>query len=349
MRLIDLPKVLLHEHLDGGLRIATILALAEENDYSSLPTTDPTGLAAWFHQGESGSLERYLESFDHTIGVMQTAAAIERVAYESVVDLAADGVVYAEIRFAPSRCTAGGLDRRRVVEAALAGLRLGERETDLESGLILVAMRHDTDSLEVAHLAVEMADLGVVGFDLAGPERGYPADAHLPACRYVREGSLSLTIHAGEADGPASIWRALQRCGAHRIGHGVQIVEDCLVEDGEIVSLGRLASYVRDHQVPLEVCVTSNLHTGHYAAPGDHPVGALHRAGFDVTLSTDNRLMSRISMSDEFALVVKHQEFSVRDLQQVTEQAMMAAFCPLPTKERLLTERIRPGYEMVGV
>lgn len=349
MEFVDLPKVLLHEHLDGGLRIETILALAKENDYSSLPTTDPAGLVAWFDQGQAGSLERYLESFDHTIGVMQTTAAIERVAYESVVDLAADGVVYAEIRFAPSRCTAGGLDRRRVVEAALAGLRLGQRETDLESGLILVAMRNGSDSLEVAHLAVEMAELGVVGLDLAGPERGYPADGHLPACRYIRENSLSLTIHAGEADGPASIWRALQRCGAHRVGHGVQIVENCLMEDGEIVSLGGLASYVRDHQVPLEVCVTSNLHTGHYPTPGHHPVGALHRAGFNVTLNTDNRLMSRISMSDEFALVADHHGFSIRDLREVTERAMQAAFCSLPTKERLLTERIRPAYEMAGV
>jgi adenosine deaminase len=349
MLYVDLPKVVLHDHLDGGLRIDTILELAEENRYQNLPSTEPAELADWFDQGESGSLERYLGSFRHTIGVMQTGTAIERVAYESVIDLAADGVVYAEVRFAPSKCTAGGLTRRQVVEAALAGLRLGQRETHMETGLILVAMRNDTDSLEVAHLAAEMNGSGVVGFDLAGPERGFPADDHLPACRYVREASMSLTIHAGEADGPDSIWRALQRCGAHRIGHGVHIIDDCLVEDGEIVSLGRLASFVRDHQVPLEICVTSNLHTGDYPTPGDHPVGALHRAGFAITLCTDNRLMSRIALSDEFALVTEYHEFTVRDLQQVTEQAMMAAFCPLPTKERLLTERIRPGYEMAGV
>jgi adenosine deaminase len=342
------PKVLLHEHLDGGLRIDTILELAEESAYAGLPSPDPVALAAWFDQGESGSLESYLESFRHTVGVMQTAAAIERVAHESVIDLAADGVVYAEIRFAPSLSTTGGLPRRRVVEAALSGLRRGERETGMETGLILAAMRNDTDSLEVARLAVEMEPLGVVGFDLAGPERGFPADDHLPACRYVREASMSLTIHAGEADGPDSIWRALQRCGAHRIGHGVHIVDDCLIEDGEIVTLGRLACYVRDHQVPLEVCVTSNLHTGTFDTPGDHPVGALHRAGFAVTLSTDNRLMSGTSLSDEFTLVAEHHEFTVRDLQQVTERAMMSAFCSLPTKERLLTEQIRPGYELAG-
>jgi len=340
------PKVLLHEHLDGSLRVDTILELASEYGYRDLPTTDADGLTEWFHQGESESLESYLESFRHTVGVMQTSAAIERVVYESLVDLAADGVVYAEIRFAPSKCTAGGLSRRQVVEAALAGLRLGGRETGLEAGLILAAMRDDTHSLEVARLAVEMESMGVVGFDLAGPERGFPADDHLPACRYVREASMSLTVHAGEADGPEGIWRALQRCGAHRIGHGIRIVDDCLIEDGDIVSLGRLASYVRDHQVPLEVCVTSNVHTGAYHTPSDHPVGALHRAGFAITLNTDNRLMSRTSMSNEFALVAEHHGFTIRDLEQVTERAMMAAFCSLPTKERLLTERIRPGYEM---
>ena len=345
MNLDPLPKVLLHEHLDGGLRVDTILELAAEQGYRDLPADDPNELADWFDQRDSGSLERYLESFKHTVGVLQTSAAIERVAYESVLDLSADGVIYAEIRFAPLLCTAGGLTGRQVVEAALAGLAQGGRETGVETGLILDAMRNASDSLDVARLAVELEPMGVVGFDLAGPEKGFPADGHLPACRLIREASMSLTIHAGEADGPDSIWRALQRCGAHRIGHGIRIVDDCRLEDGEIILLGRLASYVRDHQIPLEVCVTSNLQTGDYPAPGDHPVGALHRAGFAVTLSTDNRLMSRTSLSDEFALVVDHQDFTVRDLQQVTEQSMSAAFCSLPTKERLLTERIRPGYE----
>ncbi len=349
MQYNQLPKALLHEHLDGGLRIDTIVDLARDLNYPELPSDDPKALADWFDQGESGSLERYLESFRHTVGVMQTMPAIERVAYESVVDLAADGVVYAEVRFAPSLCTAAGLDRHRVVQAALSGLRLGRKETDLETGLILVAMRTGTDSLEVARLATDLEEQGVVGFDLAGAERGFPADDHLPACRHVREASMSLTIHAGEAEGPDSMWRALQRCGAHRIGHGVHIVDDCVLEDGEIVALGKLASYVRDHQVPLEICVTSNLHTGNYPTPADHPVGALHRAGFAITLNTDNRLMSRTSMSDEFALVAEHHEFAVRDLQQVTETAMRAAFCSLPTKERILTERIRPGYELAGV
>jgi adenosine deaminase len=349
MRYQGLPKVLLHEHLDGSLRPGTILELAAETGYRELPVHTEEELADWFDQGRSGSLERYLESFRHTTAVMQTPAAIERIAHESVVDLAADGVVYAEIRFAPSLCIGGGLTRRETVEAALAGLRSGERSTGITTGLILDAMRNATDSLEVARLAVEMEPHGVVGFDLAGPERGHPADDHLPACRYVREASLSLTIHAGEADGPDSIWRALQRCGAHRIGHGIRIIDDCRTEDGEIVSVGRLAAYVRDHRVPLEVCISSNLHTGGYRTPAEHPAGALHRAGFVVTLSTDNRLMSRTSMSREFALAAEYLGFATRDLLQVTEQAMMAAFCSLPTKERILTDHVHPGFEAAGV
>lgn len=339
-----LPKVLLHDHLDGGLRAETILELAEDTGYADLPAGEPGALADWFDQGKSGSLERYLQSFRHTVGVMQTAPAIERVAYEAVLDLASDGVVYAELRFAPSLLTAGGLSIRRVAEAALSGLQQGEKQTGMVTGLILDAMRDRDDSLEVAHLAVDLRDGLVVGFDLAGPERGFPADAHLAACRHVREASMSLTLHAGEADGPESIWRALQRCGAHRIGHGVHIIDDCLVRDGEIVETGRLASYVRDHRVPLEICVTSNLHTGGYG-PADHAIGALFRAGFAVTLNTDNRLMSRTSLTAEFDLVVTHHGFNAYDLWTVTETAMLAAFCPLPVKERLLSERIRPAYE----
>ncbi len=340
----QLPKVVLHDHLDGGVRVGTVIELAARAGYAGLPAADPDDLARWFDQSESGSLEGYLESFRHTVAVMQTQPALERVAYEAVVDLAADGVVYAEVRFAPSLSTAGGLTRHEVVEAVLAGLRRGEQEAGITTGLIVVAMRNRDDSVAVAQVAIDLSDAGVVGFDLAGPEKGFPADDHLVACRLIREASLGLTLHAGEADGPESIWRALQRCGAHRIGHGVRLLDDCRVQDGEVVELGSLASYVRDHRVPLEVCVTSNLHTGGYG-PAQHPVGALHRAGFAVTLNTDNRLMSRTSMSEEFAVVVDHHGFTSRDLRTVTERAMMAAFCSLPTKELIVTERIRPAYE----
>lgn len=340
-----LPKVLLHDHLDGGLRPETVLELADQASYQSLPATDLEGLARWFDQSGSGSLPRYLEAFRHTVAVMQTTEAIERVAYEAVVDLAADGVVYAEIRFAPSLLTAGGLDRHQVVEAALAGLQQGQQETGTMARLIIDAMRQDDDADEVAEVALGFRHRGVVAFDLAGPELGYPADRHLSACRTVRAAGLGLTLHAGEADGPHSIWVALQRCGAHRIGHGVRIVEDTKRLKGEINELGRVASYVRDRRIPLEVCLSSNLHTGDWPAADQHPVGALHRAGFAVTLNTDNRLMSATSMTQEFALAVQHHGFGLDDLRVVTETALEAAFCDRPTRQAVLHDRIEPAYD----
>ncbi len=338
-----LPKVLLHDHLDGGPRIETVLDLAEAAGYSSLPTTDAAALADWFDQSRSGSLATYLEAFTHTIGVMQTDDALSRVAYEAVLDTAADGVVYAEFRFAPLSHLQAGLDPRSVIDATLSGLSEGARETGMAIGLILDAMRHRDSSGDVARLAAEFSHRGVVGFDLAGPERGFPADHHLVACRTAREANLGVTLHAGEADGPHSIWVALQRCGAHRIGHGVHIIDDCVVDRGDIVKMGPLAAYVRDFGVPLEVCPTSNLHTGGWTAD-THPVGALHRAGFAITLNTDNRLMSRTTLSDEFRLVVDHQGFTIEDLARVTRQAMMASFAPLPLKREILADRIAPAY-----
>lgn len=338
-----LPKVLLHDHLDGGLRVETVLDLAEESGYASLPTTEAVPLADWFDQSRSGSLATYLEAFAHTIGVMQTADALARVAYEAVLDCAADGVIYGEFRFAPLAHLEGGLDPWSVVDAALSGLSEGAHETGMATRLILVALRQARHSSEVARLAVDFSRRGVAGFDIAGPERGFPADHHLVACRMAREANLGLTIHAGEADGPHSIWTALQRCGAHRIGHGVHIIDDCVIEHGEIVKLGSLAAYVRDFAVPLEVAPTSNLHTGGWT-PENHPVGALHRAGFTVTLNTDNRLMSRTTLSDEFRLVVDHQGFTMNDLFTITRQALVASFAPLPLKRELLEDRIAPGY-----
>lgn len=340
-----LPKVVLHEHLDGGLRAATILELAEQAGYRDLPATDPEALANWFDQGQSGSLERYLEAFSHTVAVMQTPEAIERVAFEAVEDLAADGVVYAEIRFAPSLLLDGGLDRHAVIEAALQGLRRGEQATGITARLIVDALRHLTDSELAARVAIDFADAGVVGFDLAGPEDGFPPDDHLVACRMIREANLGLTLHAGEAFGPDSIWRALQRCGAHRIGHGVHIVDDCVVVDGDIVELGKVAAYVLDFQVPLEVCPTSNLHTSHWTVD-EHPLGMLHRAGFNISLSPDNRLMSRVQVSDEFALAVEHHGFTQHDLHAMTRRAMQASFADHRTKQRILAD-IDAGYSAI--
>jgi adenosine deaminase len=337
-----LPKAVLHDHIDGGLRMATIIDLAQEYGYRDLPTTDPDDLAAWFDQRASGSLERYLTAFVHTIGVMQHSDAIERVAFESVEDLATDGAIYAELRGAPSLFCSGRLSLPDAFEAILAGLLRGERETGTITRFIAVALRDQTDSETVARTSIRYTDEGLVGFDLAGPEAGFPPDDHLAACRVIREANLGLTAHAGEADGPDSIWRALQRCGAHRIGHGVHIIDDCTVIDGDIVEIGPIAAYVRNVQVPLEVCPTSNLQTIGWK-PEEHPVGALHRAGFNVTISPDNRLMSQTSMSDEFALLAHHHGFGISDFHAVTWRAVDAAFSDWDTKQKILA-RVDAGY-----
>jgi adenosine deaminase len=346
--LASLPKAVLHDHLDGGVRVGTVVDLAAEQGYAALPATDVEELRAWFHQGGSGSLEAYLASFVHTVGVMQTPAALTRVAYEAVVDLAADGVVYAESRFAPLLHTSGGMTTDEVMAAVVDGIGRGTADTGITVGLIVASMRDRPDSDAVADLAVAWMDRGVVAFDLVGPEAGYPPDDHLAACRRARERNLGLTIHAGESDGPNSVWRAVARCGAERIGHGVRIVEDTTVEDGDIVAVGRVAAMVRDHRVPLEVCISSNLHTGAFPTAAAHPIGMLHRAGFTVTLNTDNRLMSGVSLSDEFALAVEHHGFGPADLLEITENALRAGFGDWPERKRLLEEVVRPAYRAAG-
>jgi adenosine deaminase len=325
-----LPKAELHNHLDGGLRVSTVLELADAIGYDGLPSTDEEILAGWFYQGDSGSLESYLAGFEHTIAVMQTPAAIERVAYEAGLDLAADGVIYAEIRFAPILNTRRGLAREDVIEAALSGLRRGAAESGLVVGLIVDAMRNYPDSLLDARAAVHFAGKGVVGFDLAGPEFRFPADDHLPACRLAKEYGLGLTIHAGEADGPDSIHRALTKCGADRIGHGIRIADD-ISANGE---LGGVASLVRDRQIPLEVCPSSNLHTLGIT-PQEHPLGRLKRLGFNLTLNTDNRLMSRVTLTDEFGFAVDHHGFTANDLYRVTTAALDGAFIDHSTRSEL--------------
>lgn len=345
--LTELPKALLHDHLDGGLRIDTVLELAAEIGYRGLPTTDPAELAAWFHQGESGSLESYLEAFAHTTAVMQSAPALERVAYEAIIDLAADGVRYAELRFAPSLHTRGGLEPTEVIAAVAAGTGAGEAETGCVTRLIVAAMRQMSDSETVAKLAVASRHLGVVGFDLAGPEAGYPNRSYRAACQHVADANLPITVHAGEGDGTSQIWQALHQCDARRIGHGVRIIEDTTVVDGEISEIGELAAYVRDLRVPLEVSVLSNLHTGIYPTPTAHPVGRLHRAGFAVTINTDNRLMSGTSMTTEFDLLAAHQGFGIEDFHAVTRSALEAGFGEWPERERLIAE-IDAEYRGLG-
>ncbi|MFQ5967800.1 MAG: adenosine deaminase [Acidimicrobiia bacterium] len=341
----DLPKVLLHDHLDGGLRPETVLDLASAQSYEGLPAVTPPELAEWFLQSRAGSLETYLEAFVHTTAVMQTESALRRVAYEAVLDYAASGVVYAEPRFAPSLHSSRGLTGQQIVLAVLDGLMQGSAETGVEVRLVLAAMRDRPNSLQTAELAVEFRDDGVVGFDLTGPERGYPASDHRAACQTAARGSLGLTIHAGEGDGIESIAGALDS-GANRLGHGVRVVEDCVVAENSIGICGPTASLVRAEQIALEICLLSEIHTGTVPTGDDHPVGLLHRSGFVVTINTDNRLMSGTDMVTEFELLASHQGFSRADFLTVTEHAVAAAFCDDDTKKRLLSERIWPGYEL---
>ncbi|SNR57366.1 adenosine deaminase [Blastococcus mobilis] len=340
------PKVLLHDHLDGGLRPQTVLELADEHGYRNLPASDPEGLAAWFRRAaDSGSLVQYLETFAHTVGVMQQPEAIHRVARECALDLAADGVVYAEVRFAPELSTAQGLPIEAVVEAMVDGFALGSREateagTPIRVGALLCAMRQADRWDEVAGLVVRYRHAGVVGFDLAGPEIGFPPD-RIPSAIGVLDGAHAhRTIHAGEAAGTDSIRAALDGAHAERLGHGVRIADE-VAADG---TLGPLAERVREEQVPLEVAPSSNVQTGAYPSLADHPVDRLHRLGFAVTLNTDNRLMSGVSASSEIADVAATFGWCWEDVQTVTERALAGAFIDDAEKKRLLEGVVQPGY-----
>jgi len=259
----QVPKVLLHDHLDGGPRPATIVELAAETGYRSLPTSDAGELAAWMGQvAQRGSLELYLEAFQHTVGVMQTREALIRVAAECAEDLAADGVAYAEVRFAPELHTERGLSLDEVVQAVLDGFRQGSEGRGITVYALLTAMRTAARSLEIAELAVRYRDQGVVGFDIAGAEAGWPPSRHLDAFQYIKRENFHITIHAGEGFGLPSIWEAVQYCGTERLGHGVRLSDDIEVSANGEVRLGRLASYVRDRRIPLEMCPSSNVQTG---------------------------------------------------------------------------------------
>jgi adenosine deaminase len=339
------PKVLLHDHLDGGLRPATIVELADRTGYDRLPTTDVSKLATWFRgASHSGSLVRYLETFTHTVGVMQTAEAITRVARECAEDLAADGVVYAEIRFAPELHIERGLSTDEVVEAVLDGFREGSAGTGLHVRALLTAMRHQARSLEIAELAVRWRDSGVVGFDIAGAEAGNPPTRHLDAFQYIQRANGHFTIHAGEAFGLPSIWEALQWCNADRLGHGVRIMDDVSVDPDGGVTLGDLANYVRDVRVPLEMCPTSNVDTGAARSIVEHPIGLLRRLHFRVTVNTDNRLMSGVTLSSEFATLVDTFGYGWSDILWLTVNAMKSAFLPFDQRLRLINEVIKPGF-----
>jgi adenosine deaminase len=344
------PKVLLHDHLDGGLRPATIIELAQEVGHT-LPADDAGSLGRWFTESaDSGSLERYLETFDHTVAVMQRADHLTRVARECVEDLAADGVVYAEVRYAPEQHLEGDLTLEEVVRAVQEGFDEGMEETGgrIVVRQLLTAMRHQARSREIAELAVKHRDDGVVGFDIAGAEAGYPPTRHLDAFEYLQRENAHFTIHAGEAFGLPSIWQAIQWCGADRLGHGVRIIDDITVE-GDDVRLGRLAQYVRDKRIPLELCPHSNIQTGAVDSIVEHPIGLLSRLRFRVTVNTDNRLMSGTSMSREMGALVEAFDWGLRDLQWVTVNAMKSAFVHFEQRLQLINGVIKPGYAELGL
>ena len=346
----DAPKALLHDHLDGGLRPSTIVDLAHEFDYDGLPTTDVDELSRWFRRGaDRKSLELYLETFQHTVEVMQERDALTRVASECAQDLAADGVAYAEVRFAPELHVERGLTLDEVVAATLDGFRVGEARSAAAGHPIVVrtlitAMRQFARSREIAELAVRWRDDGVVGFDVAGPEAGYRPTRYIEAFDHIRHENFHLTIHAGESFGLPSIWEAIQFCGAERLGHGVRIVDDITVQSDGSVALGRLAAFVRDRRIPLEMCPTSNVHTGAAESIETHPFDLLRRLRFRVTVNTDNRLMSGVSLSSEFAALDSAFGIGLGEMEWLTINAMKSAFAPFDERLRIINEVVKPGY-----
>ncbi|MDP9934660.1 adenosine deaminase [Paenarthrobacter nicotinovorans] len=363
----SLPKVSLHDHLDGGLRPATIIELAQAVGHT-LPSTDPVALGQWFRDSaDSGSLVRYLETFDHTIAVMQTKEGLFRVAKEFVEDLAEDGVVYGEVRWAPEQHLQKGLTLDEVVDAVQAGLEAGvdaaeERGQQIQVGQLITAMRHADRGQEIAELAVRHRTNGAVGFDIAGAEDGFLPSRFKDAFTYLAENNFPATIHAGEAAGLESIQSALVDGRALRLGHGVRIAEDISVEfednqddDGEgtvgMVTIGNVAGWVRDRGIALEICPSSNLQTGAISGFGEgiesHPVDMLFQLGFNVTINTDNRLMSGVTLTDEFELLVETFDYDLDDLLELTLNAAEAAFLPLDEREALV-EYINDAYANLG-
>jgi adenosine deaminase len=339
------PKVLLHDHLDGGLRPQTVIDLAAARGYDDLPAADADGLTAWLTgTAPRGRLELYLDAFQHTVAVMQTRDALIRVAAECAADLADDGVVYAEVRFAPELHLDGGLSLDQVVESVLEGFRVGSAGRGITIYALLTAMRTAARSREIAELAVRHRDNGVVGFDIAGAEAGNRPSRHLDAFEYTERENFHITIHAGEAYGLPSIWEAVQWCGAERLGHGVRLIDDITFDAAGRPVLGRLASYIRDRRIPLEMCPTSNVQTGAAASIREHPIGLLRDLSFRVTVNTDNRLMSGVSLSSELAALTEAFGYDWADVEWLTINGMKSAFAPFDERLAIITDVIKPGF-----
>jgi len=343
------PKVLLHDHLDGGLRPSTVIELANDLKYTKLPTQDPGELGEWFHQGANkGNLVEYLLGFEHTCAVMQTKEALSRVAYEMMEDMKNDGVCYVETRFAPVFSTSKGLYHEDIVNAVLEGLEKGKRDFGVGYGLILCGMRNMKNTLEIAELAIDFRNQGVVGFDLAGEEGGYPPKKHIEAFQFIQRANFNITIHAGEAFGKESIWQAIQWCGAHRIGHATHLKEDFTFDkDGNIVAFGDLAQYVLDKRIPLEICLLSNVHTGAVDRIENHPFGILFKEKFRVTINTDDRLMSDTTMTKEFLTAIEYFNLNLEDIEKITINSMKSAFIPYKERLHYIYNVIKPGYQAI--
>ncbi|MFC2133261.1 adenosine deaminase [Bacteroidota bacterium] len=342
----EVPKVLLHDHLDGGLRPQTIIELARDQGYDKLPTENPEELESWFKKGANkGNLVEYLKGFTHTCGVMQTKEALERVAYEMMEDMKNDGVCYVETRFAPVFHVSNGLHHDDVINAVLEGLERGKEAFKIGYGLILCGMRNMENTLEIAELAVNYRNRGVVGFDLAGEEGGYPPKNHLEAFHFIQRNNFNITTHAGEAFGKESIWQAIQFCGSHRIGHATRLVEDMSFDkDGNIVGLGDLAQYVLDKRIPLEICLISNVHTGAIDKLENHPFNKLYQEQFRVFLNTDNRLMSGTSLTKEYMTASELFDINLDDIEKLNLNAMKSAFATHKQRLYYIYEVIKPGY-----
>src|SRR5690348_17559189 len=339
------PKVPLHDRVDGGLRPRTVLDLAREIGYADLPGDNVEELTRKLTEGaHRGHLEIYLDAFRHTVAVMQTREALRRVAAECAEDLAADGVVYAELRFAPELHTQRGLSLDEVVEAVLEGFRQGSEGRGITVYALLTAMRTAARSLEIAELAVRYRDRGVVGFDIAGAEAGWPPSRHLDAFQYIKRENFHITIHAGEGFGLPSIWEAVQWCGTERLGHGVRIVDDIQISQQGSVRLGRLSAYIRDRRIPLEMCPTSNVQTGAAPSIALHPIRLLRQLSFRVTVNTDNRLMSQVTLSSEFHRLVTEFGYGWTDIEWLTVNAMKSAFAGFDERLRLINTVIKPGF-----
>ncbi len=343
----SVPKVQLHDHLDGGLRPETIIEIASDINYKKLPTKDPEELANWFFRGANkGNLVEYLQGFNHTCAVMQTKDALERVAYEMMEDVHKDGVCYIETRFAPILHINKGLYPEEIVSAVLKGLEKGKNDFNVGYGLILCSLRNMENALEIAELAVNFRNQGVVGYDLAGEEGGYPPKKHIDAFHFIQRENFNITIHAGEAFGKESIWQAIQYCGAHRIGHATRLLEDIVTDaDGNFLALGDLAQYVLDKRLPLEICLISNVHTGAVKKIEDHPFIKLFNHKYRVFLNTDNRLMSDTTITKEYVTASELFGITLDDVEKLNLNAMKSAFIPHSERLYYIYEIIKPGFQ----